>query len=824
MNTHNTLQRRPARLAGSASERGRVTNRTMGNPLLLLQRAGGNAAVGALLRAGIARAKLSVAPAGDRLERDADRAADAITGKGSSTRTQVNAGTGDMELSDAAESVVRNLGPGRPLESSTRAPFENHFGRDLSSVRVHDGPAASEAADSIQARAFTLGNSIAFRSGEFAPQSKQGQHLLAHELAHTVQQGAAGPPQPTLNRVPGDVQRQPGDGGGNTPFDCSQPKDSRCIPDKLKLQSDLLTSDAVNDRMNAAFHDNPPLEQSGGQGADIVTTLQSALNSVDNVSKPNDPQLVEDGIWGPLTKGRVFSFQADNGIPPSGFEVGRKTLLALDAHLQQDHPHPKPDPKPKPDPNPKPDPGTGPRVQVTCIAPPLFSKEGSKAVQVVGSGYSASSGITIVADSRPSGFTATDAHGGFTFQLSTADLSPGPHEITAVSGANEIASASLTLPCVAPEPVPGPFNQKLEDLLDAIWVEHAHTFQLEQNALVRLEADLQEGLQEESGDALQLFLGKAAVDVIAALFGGPLLPAVISAIPVGSQDVVDWAVSPILDGVLDATKGTVEDKVKDGLGPEKAKNISRLGVFIDALKAGLVQQQSDKQEEFILRSKPLARQVTSATANSQDCQDSDPRVCKAEAALKALHSAESDKQDAFDKQYTIGAEKWDVAIAKGNLGTLKGSSSTDLGSKDPTGQGGVLTIEIAGTSALDKVHVRSATLSGLGAVALEKLNDKLKTTAIGALGFPRAAGGRVELQNQGAGGSSGTGVVSIARNETGQVFNRTGNQIGVRWLETKGALAGGSQNAIVGATVVWNNEIDPVKLQDIESKKGIEAG
>jgi Domain of unknown function (DUF4157) len=207
MTTHEPIQR-PEGRAVAPSEQGRPSMAPASNRLLTLQRAGGNAAVGALLRAGIARAKLRVAPANDPLEEEADRAADAIASDapcscaGGGTcdkcqkksvdvmRTATDAGSPDMELSGAAESVVRNVGPGRPLEPSTRAPFENHFGRDLSSVRIHDGPAASEAAESIQARAFTLGNSIAFHSGEFSPQSQQGQHLLAHELAHTVQQGA----------------------------------------------------------------------------------------------------------------------------------------------------------------------------------------------------------------------------------------------------------------------------------------------------------------------------------------------------------------------------------------------------------------------------------------------------------------------------------------------------------------------------------------------------------------------------------------------------------------------------------------------------------
>jgi Domain of unknown function (DUF4157)/Contact-dependent growth inhibition CdiA C-terminal domain len=199
----------------------------------MLQRSAGNAAVGALLRAGVARAKLRVAPADDPLEDEADRAADALTSEapcacdgGSCDECQTkradvmrsasdSAGAG-AELSEASESVLRDIGPGRPLDPSTREPFESHFGRDFSAVRIHDNPTASSAAESVQARAFTLGGSIAFRTGEFCPQTARGQHLLAHELAHTVQQGVA---RENIQRDDGD-----GDGGSGAPPAPSPPQ------------------------------------------------------------------------------------------------------------------------------------------------------------------------------------------------------------------------------------------------------------------------------------------------------------------------------------------------------------------------------------------------------------------------------------------------------------------------------------------------------------------------------------------------------------------------------------------------------------------------
>lgn len=83
-------------------------------------------------------------------------------------------------------------GSGAPLGTSTRAFFEPRFGADFSQVRVHTGPEAQRAARGIGARAFTTGRDVVFGAGEYAPQSREGGTLLAHELTHVLQQGAAG--------------------------------------------------------------------------------------------------------------------------------------------------------------------------------------------------------------------------------------------------------------------------------------------------------------------------------------------------------------------------------------------------------------------------------------------------------------------------------------------------------------------------------------------------------------------------------------------------------------------------------------------------------
>jgi hypothetical protein len=101
-----------------------------------------------------------------------------------------SAGTGD-------DAVPLDLGPSQSLRGNDRALFEGHYGAALSSVQLHDNDAAAAQADQWQASAFTIGNHVAFARGAYRPNSVGGHLLLAHELAHVVQQQDAAPPDAT---------------------------------------------------------------------------------------------------------------------------------------------------------------------------------------------------------------------------------------------------------------------------------------------------------------------------------------------------------------------------------------------------------------------------------------------------------------------------------------------------------------------------------------------------------------------------------------------------------------------------------------------------
>jgi hypothetical protein len=172
-----------------------------------------------------------VGPAGDEYEREADRVAEAVTSETAQPssahtflrapqqaaplqrkcscggtcsscqeeeeekvqRKEAASAVSSQAASDAppiVDEVLRS--PGQPLDPATRAYFEPRFGYDFSGVRVHSDPRAAASAAGVSALAYTVGDHLAFGEGQYRPASQVGQKLLAHELAHVVQQGRGG--------------------------------------------------------------------------------------------------------------------------------------------------------------------------------------------------------------------------------------------------------------------------------------------------------------------------------------------------------------------------------------------------------------------------------------------------------------------------------------------------------------------------------------------------------------------------------------------------------------------------------------------------------
>ncbi|MEO0535320.1 MAG: DUF4157 domain-containing protein [Cyanobacteria bacterium P01_A01_bin.123] len=160
------------------------------------------------------QAKLTVGAADDKYEREADRVAARVVdqihsgGVGQplvqseeqlSRKPEMRQVPGVQrslleggEVSADIESAInRSRGSGQPLDAGLQATMGQAMGADFSQVRVHTGAQADALNQSIQAKAFTTGQDVFFRQGEYQPGSRGGQELIAHELTHVVQQGAS---------------------------------------------------------------------------------------------------------------------------------------------------------------------------------------------------------------------------------------------------------------------------------------------------------------------------------------------------------------------------------------------------------------------------------------------------------------------------------------------------------------------------------------------------------------------------------------------------------------------------------------------------------
>lgn len=100
-----------------------------------------------------------------------------------------------------APQLVRDVlrSTGLPLPAAVRAEADSHFGHDFSRVLVHSDRQADASARALDAHAYTVGNDIVFAAGRYAPHTATGRRLLAHELAHVVQQSGAAVPSTPLS-------------------------------------------------------------------------------------------------------------------------------------------------------------------------------------------------------------------------------------------------------------------------------------------------------------------------------------------------------------------------------------------------------------------------------------------------------------------------------------------------------------------------------------------------------------------------------------------------------------------------------------------------
>lgn len=177
------------------------------------------------------QASLRVGAADDVYEREAERVAAAVTADAAFTSPGrvMAAGQPVQRMCRACEEELQRkpaqpqpahadgieaaelVGAGQAMPFAQREFFESRLGSEFSAVRIHHDQRAARLARSINARAFTHGADIYFDQGEYRPDTSAGRHLLAHELTHVVQQGAApSAATPIQRRTAPMLQREPG--------------------------------------------------------------------------------------------------------------------------------------------------------------------------------------------------------------------------------------------------------------------------------------------------------------------------------------------------------------------------------------------------------------------------------------------------------------------------------------------------------------------------------------------------------------------------------------------------------------------------------------
>jgi hypothetical protein len=217
---------------------------------------------GRLLRQDIEEEQAPVGPGVSSLDEDAGGGSesDDDTDEDEDNETGMPKRQAGADTSQRVQNVDIPSGPGAALAPTIRGAMERSFDHDFGDVRVHTDSPSVQSARQLHAHAYTVGNHVYFNSGQYAPDTRAGQHLLAHELTHVVQSssGTAAPRRVQRQEIEPDADPEkagPGTGGGKTKGKaapakgggsvcgaggCPQGKQSKTVHD------DCATSDAAD--------------------------------------------------------------------------------------------------------------------------------------------------------------------------------------------------------------------------------------------------------------------------------------------------------------------------------------------------------------------------------------------------------------------------------------------------------------------------------------------------------------------------------------------------------------------------------------------------
>ena len=291
----------------------RMYARERANMVLRLQRDYGNRYVQRLVkhiskkREAVVQTKLTVGPAGDKYEQEADRVAKQVVDmtptptQGSAQRQgeleeeelqmkplvqrqeeleeeeeelqmqpaqpQIGLEGGYVEP-DVESAIETSRGRGQALPDHVRSSMEEAMGVDFSEVRVHTGTETDALNDSMSARAFTTGEDVFIRREDYSPDSTAGQELIAHELTHVVQQNSG---QMQQLHPKGREQATPSDTGLERDRSMNLEENKTGLSDSLKPGVEILSGMAMDD-VKVRYKSSKPAQLqalASPQGTDI---------------------------------------------------------------------------------------------------------------------------------------------------------------------------------------------------------------------------------------------------------------------------------------------------------------------------------------------------------------------------------------------------------------------------------------------------------------------------------------------------------------------------------------------------------------------------
>ncbi len=263
------------------------------------------------------QAKLSINQPGDSYEQEADRVARQVVNSKYQdseiffkplispiiNRSEQN---GSAMVPNHVESTLqKNIPSGSLLPENIRSRMEAGFGKDFSEVKVHIGSEAEDANRRLNANAFTYGNHIFFNSGEFNPDTKNGQELLAHELTHVVQQGKA----PGLG-----IQRDEEDSNSESTEEGEFEFDYNLLPPSLQFSLGQWMLEANTSQVALQFSQGLMQSRFGyNYGGNLTLGTQYPSGSAELGFNPHSPELSLS-----LTQDQ-FRFGANADLTTGGF-------------------------------------------------------------------------------------------------------------------------------------------------------------------------------------------------------------------------------------------------------------------------------------------------------------------------------------------------------------------------------------------------------------------------------------------------------------------------------------------------------------------------